>query len=118
MKPGIAIAFFFFFFDVDKLDKLDKPSLKSLKSLKFGNFGNLSASTFPKDINDDDNWSPSTEFRVVLTHPQMCKWMSQFCNACQNEASFKFFAMGLKLCMLQGCCSGTIFNQLTSGTFP
>ena len=25
------------------------------------------------DINDDDNWSPSTEFRVVLTHPQMCK---------------------------------------------
>lgn len=24
-------------------------------------------------INDDDNWSPSTEFRVVLTHPQNCK---------------------------------------------
>ena len=34
-----------------------------------------------EDINDDDNWSPSTEFRVVLTHPQMCKWMSQFWNA-------------------------------------
>ncbi|CAJ1367882.1 unnamed protein product, partial [Effrenium voratum] len=24
-------------------------------------------------INDDDNWSPSTEFKIVLTHPQHCK---------------------------------------------
>eukprot|EP00913_Durusdinium_trenchii_P028923 g27118.t1 len=24
-------------------------------------------------INDDDNWSPSTEFKVQLTHPQNCK---------------------------------------------
>mmetsp|Transcript_39292 Transcript_39292/g.87824 ORF Transcript_39292/g.87824 Transcript_39292/m.87824 type:complete len:822 (-) Transcript_39292:77-2542(-) len=25
------------------------------------------------EINDDDNWSPSTEFKIVLTHPQNCK---------------------------------------------
>ena len=27
-------------------------------------------------INDDDNWSPSTEFKVQLTHPQNCKRLS------------------------------------------
>jgi len=25
------------------------------------------------EINDDDNWSPSTEFKIVLTHPQNCR---------------------------------------------
>ena len=27
-----------------------------------------------EEINDDDNWSPSTEFKIVLTHPQNCRW--------------------------------------------
>ncbi|CAJ1426632.1 unnamed protein product [Effrenium voratum] len=36
-------------------------------------FGHTKRFGFHEVINDDDNWSPSTEFKIVLTHPQHCK---------------------------------------------